>query len=165
MTDLLCFSNFCFALLFIIVLTVHYPTSVLSLDLTGTNLPNTIHGTMDDDKIVGKKGQDNLYGSGGDDILHGDGGDDYVDGEPGKDVLEGNDGNDIIQGGTGADKIDGGKGNDTVLASFALGSVSFRDYAADSLICGPGFDMAYINPVDGDNASSDCEVVIAETSQ
>ncbi len=71
----------------------------------------------------------------------------------------------MIQGGSGADKIDGGKGNDTLLASFALGSVTFRDYAADSIVCGPGFDIAYLNPIDGVNASSDCEVVIAETSQ
>jgi Ca2+-binding RTX toxin-like protein len=165
MANCMGFSSLYFALLFITLLTTHYPTSVLSLDLTGTNLPNTIHGSMDDDKILGKDGQDNLYGSGGDDILHGDSGDDYIDGEPGNDILEGNDGNDIIQGGSGADKIDGGKGNDTLMASFAIGSVSFRDYAADSILCGPGFDIAYINSIDGDIASSDCEVVIAETSQ
>ena len=78
-----------------------------------------------------------------------------------KDTLEGNDGNDVVQGGSGADNIDGGKGNDTLLASFALGSVSFRDYATDTILCGSGFDTVYINPVDGDTASSDCESIVS----
>jgi hypothetical protein len=53
----------------------------------------------------------------------------------------------------------------TLLASYALDSVSLRDYAADTIVCGPRFDRAYINPVDGDTASSDCESILAETSQ
>ncbi len=114
---------------------------------------------------MGKNGKDNLFGSGGNDIIHGVSHDDNVVGDLGKDTLEGNDGNDVVQGGSGADKIDSGNGNDTLIASFALGSVSFRDYAADTVVCGPGYDTAYINPVDGDTASSDCEVIVAETSQ
>ncbi|MEP6576667.1 MAG: hypothetical protein ABJB85_09595 [Nitrososphaerota archaeon] len=153
-------SNLYFSPLLIILLFTFYPTFVLASDFTGTNLPNTIYGTMGDDKILGKDGKDNLYGNGGDDIIHGDNGDDFVVGDLGKDTLEGNDGDDVVQGGSGADKIDGGRGNDTLLASFALGSVSFRDYAADTIICGPGFDTVYINPVDGDTASSDCETLI-----
>ena len=161
----LIFSHFYLCLLLIIVVFTSYPTFVLASDITGTNLPNTIYGTMGDDKILGKNGKDNLFGNGGNDIIHGDNGDDDVVGDLGKDTLEGNDGDDVVQGGSGADKIDGGKGNDTLLASFALGAVSFRDYAADVIVCGPGFDTVYINPVDGDTASSDCESIIAETSQ
>lgn len=159
------FSHFYLCLLLTIILFTSYPTFVLASDITGTNLPNTIYGTMGDDKILGKDGKDNLFGNGGNDVVHGDNGDDYVDGGPGKDTLEGNDGNDVVQGGSGADKIDGGNGNDTLIASFALGAVSFRDYAADTITCGSGFDTAYINPVDGDTASSDCETIIAETAQ
>ncbi len=152
-----------FSPLQIILSFTSHPTFILASDITGTNIPNTIYGTMGDDKILGKDGKDNLYGSGGNDVVHGDEGDDFVGGDIGKDTLEGNDGDDVVQGGSGADKIDGGKGNDTLLASFALGSVSFRDYSADTITCGPGFDTLYINPVDGDTASSDCETLITST--
>ena len=57
------------------------------------------------------------------------------------------------------------KGNDTLIASFALGSVSFRDYAVDTIVCGSGFDTAYISSVDGDSAATDCEEIITETGQ
>ena len=154
-------SDFYLPLLSIVMLFTLNPTYLLASDITGTNIPNTIYGTMGDDKILGKDGKDNLYGSGGNDIVHGDQGDDFVGGDLGKDTLEGNDGNDVVQGGSGADNISGGKGNDTLLASFALGSVSFRDYANDTILCGSGYDTVYINPVDGDTASSDCESIIS----
>jgi Ca2+-binding RTX toxin-like protein len=161
------YSVFCSTMLLIILIlpsTSNF-SFVLGSDITGTNIPNTIYGTMSDDNILGKDGKDNLYGNGGNDIIHGENGDDFVDGGPGKDSLEGNDGNDVVQGGAGADRIDGGKGNDTLIASFALGSVSFRDYAVDTIVCGSGFDTAYISSVDGDSAATDCEEIITETGQ
>lgn len=154
-------SDFYLPLLSIVLLFTFNPTFILASEITGTNIPNTIYGTMGHDKILGKDGKDNLYGSGGNDVVHGDQGDDFVGGDIGKDTLEGNDGNDVVQGGSGADNIDGGKGNDTLLASFALGSVSFRDYATDTILCGSGFDTVYINPVDGDTAASDCESIVS----
>jgi len=154
-------SDFYLSLFSIVLLFTFNPTFILASDITGTNIPNTIYGTMGDDKILGKDGKDNLYGSGGNDVVHGDQGDDFVGGDIGKDTLEGNDGNDVVQGGSGADNIDGGKGNDTLIASFALGSVSFRDYATDTILCGSGFDTVYINPVDGDTVSSDCESIVS----
>ncbi len=148
----------------VVAVQYHSISSVLAADLTGTERPNTIYGTMGDDDIVGHGGKDSLYGNGGRDVIHGNDGDDNIDGELGKDTVEGNDGNDIVQGGSGADKINGGKGNDTLMASFALGAVSFRDYAVDIITCGSGFDTAYYNPVDGDTISPDCESLIVETS-
>jgi len=142
----------------IVLLFTFNPTIILASDITGTNIPNTIYGTMGDDKILGKHEKDNLYGSGGNDV---DQGDDFVGGDIGKDTLQGNDGNDVVQEGSGADNIDGGKGNDTLLASFALGSVSFRDYATDTILCWSGFDTVYINPVNGDTASLDCESIVS----
>ncbi len=154
-------SEFCLGFIVIIVSTIFYPTFALATDITGTGKDDSISGTMGHDKILGKDGKDSLYGLGGDDTIHGDSGDDFVVGDSGKDILEGNDGNDVVQGGSGSDKIDGGNGNDTLIASFALDSSSIRDYAPDTIICGPGFDTAFINPSDGDTASSDCEVIIA----
>lgn len=152
-------------LILIFLILLYHPIHTLAGEITGTNKANTIYGTMGPDTIIGKDGKDNLYGSGGRDTLHGDSGNDYVSGDLGNDKLEGNDGDDVVQGGSGADEINGGMGNDTLMASFVLGSVSFRDFSVDKIACGPGYDTAFINPVDGDSASDGCEVVVAETSQ
>ena len=158
-------NSFGALLTLIILILLYYPIHTLAAEITGTDKENTIYGTMEVDTIVGKAGKDNLYGSGGADTLHGDSGNDYVSGDLGNDKLEGNDGDDVVQGGSGADEINGGKGNDTLMASFVLGSVSFKDFSVDKIACGPGYDTAFINPVDGDSASDGCEVVVAETSQ
>jgi Ca2+-binding RTX toxin-like protein len=158
-------NSFGALLTLIILILLYYPIHTLAAEITGTNKANTIYGTMEVDTIVGKAGKDNLYGSGGADTLHGDSGNDYVSGDLGNDKLEGNDGDDVVQGGSGADEINGGKGNDTLMASFVLGSVSFKDFSVDKIACGPGYDTVFINPVDGDSATDACEVVVAETSQ
>jgi Ca2+-binding RTX toxin-like protein len=155
----------CTLLTLFFLIYLYFPVFTFGAQITGTNRVNTIYGTMGQDTIVGKDGKDNLYGNGGADTIHGDGGNDYVSGDLGDDKLEGNVGDDVIQGGSGSDEISGGKGNDTLIASFVLGSVSFRDFSVDKITCGAGYDMAYINPVDGDSASDTCEVVVAETAQ
>jgi Ca2+-binding RTX toxin-like protein len=149
----------------IILVCLCSPDHTLGAEIKGTNKENTIYGTMGADSIVGKEGKDNLYGNGGADTIHGDSGNDHVSGDLANDKLDGNDGDDIVQGGSGSDEISGGKGNDTLIASFTLGSVSFRDFSIDKINCGPGYDTAYINPVDGDIASDACETVVAETAQ
>jgi len=137
------------------------PLKVLAADLTGTSRDDTLYGTMADDTISGKSGKDSLYGNGGNDKISGDSGDDFVQGDPGDDTLNGNDGNDIILGGTGADKINGGNGDDYLESSYVIGSTSISDGKADTLTCGSGIDTAFINPLDGDTASSDCEIVVS----
>src|SRR6266498_4140535 len=154
---LLCLS----ILIFGILVTITNFSRVFAADLTGTNRDDTLYGTMADDKIVGKSGKDSLYGNGGNDKISGDSGDDFVQGDPGDDTLDGNDGNDIILGGSGADKIDGGNGDDYLESSFVIGSTSISDGKADTLTCGPGIDTAFINPLDGDIASTDCEIVVS----
>ena len=149
------------------LILLYYPIHSLVADITDTDKANTIYGSMGADTIAGKDGKDNLYGSGGADTLHGDSGNDYVSRDLGNDKLEGNDGDDVVQGGSGADEINGGKGNDTLMASFVLSSVSFKDFSVDKIACGPGpgYDTAFINPSDSDSASDGCEIVVAETSQ
>ena len=156
-------QTICLLLLFVTLILngFYFPMVLFAVDLTGSDKGDTLYGSMADDKIVGKKGLDSLYGSGGDDKIDGDSGDDFIQGDPGDDTLNGNDGNDIILGGAGADKIDGGNGNDLLESSFVIGSTSISDGNNDTLTCGTGNDTAFINPSDGDTASSDCESVVS----
>ena len=129
--------------------------------VTGNGFKNYLFGTMVDDTIIGKGGNDRLFGLAGVDKIDGDSGDDIIQGDQGNDFLNGDDGNDLIVGGGDADKIDGGNGNDVLIASYAVNNTSIRDFARDSIICGPGDDTGYINSDDGDVASADCENVIS----
>lgn len=62
--------------------------------IVGTNGPDYLTGTYQNDRILGKSGDDYLYGDSGNDKLLGDVGDDY---------LVGSYGNDVLTGGAGAD--------------------------------------------------------------
>lgn len=48
-----------FSPLIIILLFTSHPTFTRASDITGINIPNTISGTMGDDKILGRDGKDN----------------------------------------------------------------------------------------------------------
>ena len=128
--------------------------------IDGTDSDNSLYGTMADDTIKGKGENDNLYGNGGNDDIGGGSGDDFIQGDADNDNLKGNDGNDYVQGGSGIDVVDGGPGNDTLISSFVIGSTTLRDFEPDTIICGDGFDTAFINLGDNDTASSDCEIVV-----
>jgi Ca2+-binding RTX toxin-like protein len=153
----------CLKLLSLTVLyaAFYYPQSVYGADFIGTDKDDTLTGTMADDTIEGKKGMDSLYGNGGNDQIDGDSGDDIIQGDAGNDKLNGNDGNDVILGGTGADKIDSGNGDDLLESNIVIGSTSVADGSNDTITCGSGIDTAFINPSDGDTASSDCETIIS----
>ncbi len=136
-------------------------TSALAAVIDGTDSDNSLYGTMNDDTIKGKGANDNLYGISGDDDISGGPGSDFIQGDSGNDNLKGDDGSDYVQGGSGQDTIDGGPGNDTLISSFITGSTTVRDFEADSIICGDGFDTAFINLADNDTAYSDCEIVVS----
>jgi Ca2+-binding RTX toxin-like protein len=63
------------------------------------------------------------------------------------DQLGGGPGADRLNGGTGKDKLTGDAGNDRILA---------RDRTRDSVRCGAGRDVAYVDRVD---SVSGCETV------
>jgi Ca2+-binding RTX toxin-like protein len=155
--------NFCIYIIFMVLLStsILYPLSSFAADLTGTDRDDTLYGTMADDLIEGKGGKDSLYGNGGADKVNGNVGDDLIQGDPGDDTLNGNEGSDMILGGSGLDKINGGEGDDYLEASFVIGSTSISDGKSDALTCGTGIDTAFINPLDGDAASADCEIVVS----
>jgi Ca2+-binding RTX toxin-like protein len=155
--------KFCFCALILVLLStaILFPFATFAADLTGTERDDTLYGTMADDLIEGKGGKDSLYGNGGIDKINGNPGDDLIQGDPGDDMLNGNEGNDIILGGSGSDKINGGDGDDYLESSFVIGSTSISDGKSDALTCGPGIDTAFVNPLDGDTVSADCEIVVS----
>jgi Ca2+-binding RTX toxin-like protein len=155
--------KFCFYVLLLVLLStaILFPLAIFAADLTGTERDDTLYGTMADDLIEGKGGKDSLYGNGGTDKINGNPGDDLIQGDPGDDTLDGNEGNDILLGGSGSDKINGGDGDDYLESSFVIGSTSISDGKSDTLTCGPGIDTAFVNPLDGDTVSADCEIVVS----
>lgn len=96
----------------------------------GRDLARTIH------TVYGHAGADRLLG-----VVHGEGafGNDTIVGTARNDVLEGQQGNDRITGGRGIDEIDAGPGNDVVYA---------LDGRQDSVVCGPGRDVAFVDRFD-----------------
>ncbi len=116
--------------------------------LLGTNRTDNIHGAGGDDSIVGKAGSDCLLGDAGNDrilgkqggdVILGGSGNDRLAGGAGLDLLGGNGGNDFLADGLGRNYISGGPGADIILAR---GSVD------EGLGCGPGFDLAMVDPGD-----------------
>jgi hypothetical protein len=101
--------------------------------------PRTFSGTARSDRIAGTTGNDLLYGRGGNDMLVGG---------RGNDVLYGGLGNDALYGGPGTDRLYGGPGRDQLHA---------RDGRRDTVDCGPGRDVAWVDRVD---RVSGCERVI-----
>lgn len=88
---------------------------------------------------VGDRAADILKGSKRADQLRGKGGDDS---------LTGGAGNDRLYGGPGIDELSGGAGRDRLYAV---------DGEADTVNCGPGKDIAYIDPGD---AAGGCETTL-----
>ena len=130
--------------------------------VTGNAFKNYLFGTMQPDVMTGEGDGDSLFGLAGSDKIYGGSGDDIVEGAQGNDFLNGNDGDDRVIGGQDADNIIGGDGDDLLIASYAEGFSSIRDYSRDSVMCGLGNDTAYINPEDNDTASTDCENIISD---
>jgi Ca2+-binding RTX toxin-like protein len=155
------------AISFLLSAVLSSPTIVISAMaavIDGTDSDNSLYGTLSDDTIKGKGENDNLYGNGGDDGISGGSGDDFIQGDADNDNLKGDDGNDYVQGGSGIDTVNGGPGNDTLISSFVTASMTIRDFEPDSIICGDGFDTAFINLADNDTASSDCEIIVSTPS-
>jgi hemolysin type calcium-binding protein len=106
--------------------------------LIGSSHADTLIGTTRDDSIYGRAGADRIFGKGGNDYLLGGFGADWVYGGIGSDRL---------RGGLGIDHIYGGPGSDVIFA---------RDGEADSIDCGSGRDVAF---VDQSDVVRGCEVV------
>lgn len=93
-------------------------TFVITIDpapivpINGSDLSDTLVGTVNSDRIFGFGGHDILSGDAGDDEIWGGTGNDRLYGQAGNDTLEGETGNDQLYGGEGDDLLLGGEGDD-----------------------------------------------------
>lgn len=100
-------------------------TYTVSIDSIGAGTHSSITATVDPDtdkssastlinlNINGTNGDDVIHGGDGNDTIYGGDGDDVIYGGAGNDILNGGDGNDLIYGGAGSDRMTGGAGSDT----------------------------------------------------
>lgn len=125
--------------------------AALAATVTGTDGPDTLVGTMKDDRIEALAGNDHLYGLNGPDTYRG--GDDRLsenlelgtpgapapppgEGYTGKDVMYGEGGTDVLIGARSADTLYGGPNNPDPSSTEAL----FGDTGDDTLKGGDGRD-------------------------
>ena len=116
-------------------------------------------GTDQNDKLIGDQGLNFIQGNGGDDIILGYSEKDDLEGGDGNDVIDEGKDADLISGEFGGDYLTGGDGDDLIIGAYYNDSKIIDDSSKDIIACGPGYDTVWINPNEGDNASSDCEVI------
>lgn len=130
-----------------------------SVDLSGTEAGDIVHGSVDADTLAGGMGADRLIGGGGNDLLFagasedddtdpsanelwggsgddsatGAAGDDVIGGGAGDDALSGRGGDDTLYGGSGRDTLDGGTGDD----------LAYGGAGDDSITAGAGEDTLW----------------------
>ncbi|HEX2085248.1 MAG TPA: hypothetical protein VHF89_06160, partial [Solirubrobacteraceae bacterium] len=138
-------------------------------DLAATDGPDRIEGTAGPEHVAGYGGDDEVLLFGGDDCAATGAGDDRVHLGPGDDEAEGGGGDDEVFGGPGddvllpglgADRVDGGEGDDllrdergdespdVLVAGPGHDVVRAVDFGADTIECGPGYDVAIVDPAD-----------------
>ncbi len=112
--------------------TPQIPTDAIHL---GTDLPDTIAGTPQEESIYGYGGDDTLDGASGDDTLSGGGGDDSVDGGDGDDTIVGGHGagDDTYLGGAGFDRVTYTSAGKKIVVDLQKGKASGADIDTDKL--------------------------------
>jgi Ca2+-binding RTX toxin-like protein len=114
-------------------------TKTCNTDCFGTNGPDRLIGTDNNNVMKGLKAGDSISGYRGEDTVYGNPGRDAVYGGLGDDKVYGGNGADYDEGDYGHDLIDTGSGNDKVAA---------KDGYKDRILCGSGFDKVYHDPFD-----------------
>jgi Ca2+-binding RTX toxin-like protein len=122
----------------------------------GSKCLNLIAGTPGDDNLDGTPGPDKLRGRRGGDVLRGMRGDDCLGGARGGDRLSGGDDDDNLRGARGEDNLIGGEGADGFRGGKGPDTLKSADGKAETVRCGPGRDVAMVDPTDTTRA---CEVV------
>ena len=146
-------------------------------DLSGTDGADRLEGTSAADHAAGYGQADRvvLFGDAdcattgaGDDDVHLGPGDDAARGGSGADTIAGGPGNDILLAGLGADVVDGGEGDDHLrdergdaepdILRGGPGHDVLRaaNAGADTVECGPGWDVAIVDAAD---TLSECDDV------
>ena len=104
-----------------------------------------------DDTVDAGSGNDHVWGGPGNDTLNGGADNDVIRGRHGNDTIDGGDGNDRLWVGRGADTENGGPGNDRLHALA-------NDDMVDTINCGEGRDVVWLNSAETDVVNADCEI-------
>ena len=134
----------------------------LAVNEVGTNGPDTLRGTHEDDNLLGKGGNDALFALRGEDNLLGGSGKDWLFGGNerrafgGEKNLVGGPGNDGVVGGLDSDTLVGGTGSDFLLGDDGPDRVQGNEgrdlvlggRGADRLSGGDGIDIFTSGPIE-----------------
>ena len=85
-------------------------------NIEGSDLVDTVRGTIGKNRVTGGGSADLIRGVGGDDTIRGGDGPDTIRGGKGNDRLFGQRASDTLNGGPGVDRCRGGEGSDTIRA-------------------------------------------------
>ena len=116
--------------------------TVAALSVVPAASAASISGTWGNDYLTGTWAADTITGGFGNDIVHGYNGNDTIYGGFGSDILFGDNDNDTIYGGPGQDRLNGGYGDDILFT----GTDAYNVW--DQVVCGPGYDVAYVRTGD-----------------
>ena len=138
----------------------------------GTDGPDTLYGSSENDYMDARQGNDTLYGHEGYDALWGDDfeapdsstdGNDRIGGGQNYDELYGYGGNDRLFGRSGGDFIfaeeaSENEGEDVVRGEEGSDYILAKDGAKDTINCGPGrYDVAFSDRGGIDTVADNCE--------
>lgn len=112
-----------------------------------------------DDVVCAGPGDDRVFGGGdnGRDLIYGDKGEDTIRGQAGRDRLVGGEGHDILRGLGENDDLAGGPGRDLLVGGGEDDRIDALDGQRDVVRCGPGRDIAIVDPAD--RVDRDCQRV------
>ena len=130
----------------------------------GTAQSDKMQGSRASDEMNGRAGRDLMSGEYGKDVMHGALSKDTIRGGYNGDRLFGEDGNDVIRGQNGKDFIDGGPGNDNIGAGGGDDTIRADDGQLDSISCGLGTDVVFVDLEDLDAENTNFEDFIRLTS-
>lgn len=106
--------------------------------IEGSEGPDALVGTAENDALYGREGSDTLRGGAGYDRLYGEAGADRLEGGALADFLYGGEGNDTLAGGDGGDALYPGPGEDRVVAGAGQDFVFLTGGEGPDLIDGGG---------------------------
>lgn len=121
----------------------------------GTDGADRIVGSWSRDVIIPGGGDDRVWGLDGPDVIKTSFGRDLVYAGPGRDYVATRGNRDRVYGGPGDDVLWPGGGEDVVEGGPGRDWIDARDERADTIRCGPRYDIVYADPAD--RLARDCE--------
>ena len=130
----------------------------------GTPKSDSMRGTQGSDRMSGRDSKDVMRGNSGKDTMRGAEGNDVIKGGNGNDTTLGGPGNDTMNAGADNDSLDGGPGNDIMNAGGGDDTIMANDGELDSISCGLGTDVVFVDQEDLDAENTNFEDFIRLTS-